>query len=103
VTASAVAAARGSDYAALIKIVRSAGLLERSLVSYAIRGLLTLGFYAATSFPVVWVGDSWYQLINAVVFGLAWGQVAFLGHDAGHQAIFANRRHHDVLDARWAT
>jgi fatty acid desaturase len=75
----------------------SAGLLERRLVSYTIRGLLTLGFYAATSFAVVWMGNSWYQLINAVVFGLAWGQIAFLGHDAGHQAIFANRRHNDAL------
>jgi fatty acid desaturase len=43
------------------------------------------------------VGDSWYQLINAAVFGLAWGQVAFLGHDAGHQAIFASRRSNDAL------
>jgi fatty acid desaturase len=28
---------------------------------------------------------------------LAWGQVAFLGHDAGHQAIFASRRANDAL------
>ncbi|WAX55095.1 acyl-CoA desaturase [Jatrophihabitans cynanchi] len=90
-------AARGSDYAALIKTVRDAGLLERRLPSYAIRGLLTLGLYAATCLAVVWVGDSWYQLINAAVFGLAWGQIAFLGHDAGHQAIFTSRRSNDAL------
>ena len=96
-TAAAVVAARGSDYAALIKTVRTAGLLDRRLVSYAIRGLLTLGLYGATCFAVVWVGNSWYQLIVAAVFGLAWGQIAFLGHDAGHQAIFASRRANDVL------
>jgi fatty acid desaturase len=90
-------AARGSDYAALIKTVRRAGLLERRLVSYTIRGLLTLGFYAATCVAVVWVGNSWYQLITAAVFGLAWGQIAFLGHDAGHQAIFASQRMNDAL------
>jgi fatty acid desaturase len=90
-------AARGSDYAALIKTVRDAGLLERRLPSYAIRGLLTLGLYAATCLAVVWVGASWYQLINAAVFGLAWGQIAFLGHDAGHQAIFTSRRSNDAL------
>jgi hypothetical protein len=89
--------ARGSDYAALIKIVRGAGLLERRLASYAIRGLLTLGFYAATCVAVVRFGNSWYQLIIAAVFGLAWGQIAFLGHDAGHQAIFASRRFNDAL------
>jgi fatty acid desaturase len=88
---------RGSDYAALVKNVRRAGLLDRRLVSYGIRGSLTLGFYAAICLVIVWVGNSWYQLINAAVFGLAWGQVAFLGHDAGHQAIFASRRANDAL------
>jgi fatty acid desaturase len=97
VTASAPTIQRGSDYAVLIKTVRGAGLLDRRPLSYTIRGLLTLGFYAATCVVVVWVGNSWYQLITAAVFGLAWGQVAFLGHDAGHQAIFASRRLNDVL------
>jgi fatty acid desaturase len=90
-------AARGSDYAALIKTVRGAGLLNRSLVSYGIRGLFTLGFLAATCLAMVWVGNSWYQLINAAVLGLAFGQLAFLGHDAGHQAIFASRRWNDAV------
>lgn len=54
-TATAAIAARGSDYAPLIKTVRRAGLLERRFVSYTIRGLLTIGFYAATCVAVVWV------------------------------------------------
>jgi fatty acid desaturase len=97
VTVTAPTVERGSDYAALVKIIRGAGLLDRRLVSYGIRASLTLGFYAAICFAIVWVGNSWYQLINAAVFGLAWGQVAFLGHDAGHQAIFASRRSNDAL------
>jgi fatty acid desaturase len=97
VTAIAPPAQRGSDYATLVKAVRSAGLFERRLASYGIRGALTLGSYAAICLSIVWVGDSWYQLINAVVFGLVWGQLAFLGHDAGHQAIFARRRLNDAL------
>ena len=44
------AAPRGSDYAALIKTVRAAGLLDRRLGSYGMRALLTLGFCAATCF-----------------------------------------------------
>jgi fatty acid desaturase len=97
VTATAPPVERGSDYAALVKIIREAGLLDRRSISYAIRGSLTLGCYAAICLAIVWVGDSWYQLINAAVFALAWGQVAFLGHDAGHQAIFASRRSNDAL------
>jgi fatty acid desaturase len=88
---------RGSDYASLIKSVRAAGLLDRQLLSYGIRAFLTLSLYAATCFAVVWLGDSWYQLIVAAVFGLAYGQIAFLGHDAGHQAIFTSRRLNDAL------
>jgi fatty acid desaturase len=97
VTAIAPPAQRGSDFSTLVKAVRSAGLFERRLASYGIRGALTLGAYAATCLAIVWVGNSWYQLINAVVFGLVWGQLAFLGHDAGHQAIFARRRLNDAL------
>jgi fatty acid desaturase len=97
VTVTAPTVGRGSDYAALLKNVRGAGLLDRRLVSYGIRGLLTLTCYTAICFAIVWVGNSWYQLINAAVFGLAWGQVAFLGHDAGHQAIFTSRRANDAL------
>lgn len=88
---------RGSDYATLLKTVRAQGLLDRRLLSYGIRAALTLGFYGASIFAVVWVGNSWFQLVVAGVFGLAYGQVAFLGHDAGHQAIFASRRVNDVL------
>jgi len=94
---AAATAQRGSDYATLVRAVRSAGLFERRMVSYAIRGSLTLGSYAASCVAIVWVGNSWYQLINAVVFGLVWGQLAFLGHDAGHQAIFSGRRANDAL------
>jgi fatty acid desaturase len=96
-TTTAPPAQRGSDYSALVKTVRTAGLLERRLVSYGIRGVLTLGSYAAICFAIVWVGNSWYQLLNAAVFGAVWGQLAFLGHDAGHQAIFASRRSNDAL------
>ena len=90
-------ARRGSDYTALVKTVRAAGLFDRRLVSYGIRGSLTLAAYAGICVAIVWVGDSWYQMINAAVFGLVWGQLAFLGHDAGHQAIFARRRPNDAL------
>ena len=88
---------RGSDYATLIKTVRSAGLLDRRRGSYALRGLATLGGYAAVCAAIVWVGDSWYQLVTAALFGIAFGQIAFLGHDAGHQAVFSSRRANDTL------
>jgi fatty acid desaturase len=86
-----------SDYSALLRSVRAAGLLERKLVSYGVRSLMTLGFLAAVVVAIVLVGNSWWQLVAAAVLALAFAQVAFLGHDAGHQAIFASRRHNDAL------
>ena len=87
----------GSDFTDLVKDVRAAGLLDRRLVSYGFRGVLTLGFFAAVVVSVVMIGNSWFQLVNAALLALAFAQVAFLGHDAGHQAIFASRRHNDAL------
>ena len=86
-----------SDFTTLMKSVRAAGLLDRRRGHYAIRGILTLTFLAATCVSIVLVGNSWFQLINAGVLALAFAQLAFLGHDAGHQAIFASRFWNDVV------
>jgi fatty acid desaturase len=86
---------RGSDYAVLSRVIRSAGLLDRRPGAYAVRIAVTLVLYAATWAAVAIAGDSWWQLIAAAVLGIAFTQVAFLGHDAGHQQIFARRRLND--------
>jgi fatty acid desaturase len=43
------------------------------------------------------VGDSWYQQIIAAVMGLILTQIAFLGHDGGHQQIGRSRRTNDAV------
>jgi fatty acid desaturase len=88
---------RGSDYAALSRRVRSAGLLDRRIGSYTLRLVATLGFYAAVWAAVAWLGDSWFQCVTAVALAVAYTQVAFLGHDAGHQQILTTRRTNDLL------
>jgi fatty acid desaturase len=89
--------ARGSDYAALSRAVRSAGLLNRRPGAYAVRITVTLLLYAAIWAAVAVIGDSWWQMVTAVLLGIAFTQVAFLGHDAGHQQIFARRRANDLF------
>ena len=86
---------RGSDYAQLARLVRDAGLLVRRPARYGMRIAATLAFYAASWVAIVWVGDSWWQLITAVVLGVAVTQVSFLGHDAGHLQIFDTRHAND--------
>jgi fatty acid desaturase len=88
---------RGSDYAALCRQVRAAGLLRRRPLAYAMKIALTLGLFAAVCAAIVWVGDSWWQAAVAVVFGIAFTQVAFLGHDSGHQQVFTARQTNDLF------
>ncbi len=88
---------RGSDFAGLRRLVEQAGLLRRRRGGYAIRiGLTGVGFVAAWLL-FVRLGDSWLQLLTAVALGIAFTQVAFLGHDGGHRQIFASRWANDLV------
>ena len=88
---------RGSDFSVLCRRVQSAGLLDRRRGRYAARIVLTVGFFAATWLAVALVGNSWYQSIVAVAMGVAFTQVAFLGHDGGHRQVFTRRQGNDLL------
>jgi len=87
----------GTDFAVLSRQIRAAGLLRRRRISYSVRILATVSFYAATWWAFVMVGDSWYQTIVAAVLGIAFTQVAFLGHDGGHQQVARTKRNNDLL------
>lgn len=96
-TLSPAKARVGSDYAELGRRIREAGLLKRRPLAYTLRVTFTVAFYAASWAVVVLTGDSWYQTAAAVLLGIAFTQIAFLGHDGGHQQIFASRRANDVF------
>jgi fatty acid desaturase len=91
------ASSRGSEYAMLSRRVRQAGLLDRRLRYYAWKIALTALALAAgwTAFAVL--GDSWWQLCTAVFLAVVFGQLGFLGHDAGHRQVFSSRRANYVL------
>ncbi len=82
---------RGSDYARLSRRIRQAGLLNPRPGWYAAKIVLTAGLFIAGWAAVFLIGDSWWQMLVAVVLAVATTQVAFLGHDAGHRQMFRNR------------
>jgi fatty acid desaturase len=90
-------AGRGSEFAELSRRVKAAGLLAPRPGYYTAKIAATTGLYVAGWVAVVLVGRSWWQLLTAVVLGVAFTQVAFLGHDAGHKQIFRTRRASYVL------
>jgi fatty acid desaturase len=90
-------ARRGSDYAALSRLVRQAGLLDRRPGWYAARIGLNTVMLAAGWTAFFLLGDSWWQLATAVWLAVVFAQTAFLGHDAGHRQIFRRRRANDLV------
>jgi fatty acid desaturase len=91
------ARAPGSDYAALSRQVREAGLLDRQLRYYTWKIALTVAAFAAGWAAFAVIGNSWWQLAVAVFLAVVFAQIGFLGHDAGHSQVFRTRRANAVL------
>jgi fatty acid desaturase len=91
------AAGRGSDYAALCRQVRQAGMLKRRPAYYSVKIAANLGLFALGGVAFVLLGNSWYQLFVAAFLGVVFTQIAFVGHDAGHRQIAGSRRVNDAL------
>ncbi len=71
--------------------VRAAGLLDRRRNYYVVKISLTVAMLAGGWAAFVVVGNSWAVLGVAVFLGVVFAQLGFIGHDAGHQQIFASR------------
>ncbi|GAB3865392.1 fatty acid desaturase family protein [Dactylosporangium cerinum] len=87
----------GSQYAQLSRRVKQAGLLDRRGGYYATRIVAVGGLLVATWTAFVLIGQSWWQLLTAVLLAALFTQVGFIGHDAGHRQIFRSRRANDLL------
>ena len=90
---------RGSEFSVLLRRVREAGLLDRRSRYYTWRIALTALAFVGGWTAFVLLGDSWWQLGVAAFLAAVFAQLAFLGHDAGHKQIFANRRANYVFGA----
>ncbi|MEU4578288.1 fatty acid desaturase [Nonomuraea sp. ATR24] len=87
---------RGSDFARLATKITEAGLLDRRPVYYAVRISLVMGAYLGGWGLFVWVGDSWLQLLVAVLMAVVFTQIGFVAHDIGHRQVFRTRRASDM-------
>ncbi|WP_223198890.1 fatty acid desaturase family protein [Solihabitans fulvus] len=87
---------RGSDFAELSREIKLAGLLDRRRGHYLVRIAVNTAVFAAGCAAFVLLGDSWWQLAVAALFGVLFTQLAFVGHDAGHRQIFRTKRANDV-------
>ena len=81
----------------LSRQVRQTGLLAGRPLYYAWKIALTAAALAVGWSVFILVGDSWWQLGVAAFLAVVFGQIGFLGHDAGHRQVFATHRANYVL------
>jgi fatty acid desaturase len=81
-----------TDFGVLARQVRDAGLLDRRFGYYSLMIPLTVLAFAVGFAGLILVGSSWWALAVAGFLGLAFTQLGFVGHDAGHQEVFRSRR-----------
>ncbi|MCU1403423.1 MAG: acyl-CoA desaturase [Microbacteriaceae bacterium] len=85
-----------TEYSALLRTVRDAGLLRRRTGFYLMMfGIITLALGGAIT-GFVLLGDSWYQLLMAGALGVILTQYAFLAHEASHRQVFTSGKANDV-------
>lgn len=86
-----------SLYAELKRIVEEHGLLKKQPLYYSIKVPLTYVFYALGWLALVFVGSLWFRILDAVFLAFMTVQLGFVGHDAGHRAIFRSSWKNDIL------
>jgi fatty acid desaturase len=89
--------AKSADFGVLAQQVRAAGLLDRRFGYYGLMIPLTIAAFAAGFAGLVLIGSSWWALAIAGFLGLAFTQLGFVGHDAGHHEVFRSRRANRLL------
>ena len=81
----------------LKRLIEEKGLLRKQPLYYAIKVPLTF-VLLALGWVGLWFLDSlWLRILDAIFIAFMTVQVGFVGHDAGHRAIFRKTWKNDVL------
>lgn len=86
-----------NEYAALKNIIKKRGLLEKQPKYYTYKILLTVGMLVLGIIFFLVVNNFLLRMVDAVFLAIVFGQISFLGHDAGHRQIFNTTWKNDIL------
>ncbi|MEV0844312.1 acyl-CoA desaturase [Streptomyces sp. NPDC049954] len=81
----------GSEFTPLLRAVKGQGLLERRTGWYARTIVVNTLTLAAVVTGMILLGDVWWTLLLAPILAVFSARTAFVGHDAGHAQITADR------------
>ena len=76
-----------NDFAQLRQRVQEAGLLKSRPLYYVWQVMWCVSLLASVFVILVLTNSLWVRLLDAVLLAFAGGQIALLGHDAGHRQI----------------
>ena len=85
------------EYAQLKRLVKDAGLLEKSPWHYTIKMAVNLSLLALSVAVLTLVDSIWLQMLNAAFLAFVIVQISFVGHDLGHKQVFRSSRNNDIL------
>jgi fatty acid desaturase len=88
---------RTNHYPELRRIIKEQGLLDKQPRYYYYKILSTLALLALSITLLVVVDNFWLQLANAAFLAFVFGQIGYLGHDAGHRGVFRSIRGNEIL------
>ena len=86
-----------SEYLELKRLIAQKGLLNKTPLYYVHKLIVTLTLLGLSLALVAIIDNFWLQLINAVFLAFVFGQLAFIGHDAGHHQVFRRAKRNELL------
>ncbi len=86
-----------NHYPELRRIIREQGLLNKQPAYYTFKILSTLALLGLSITILVIVDNFWFQLANAAFLAFVFGQIGFVGHDAGHRSVLRSVRGNDLI------
>ena len=87
----------GNHYPELRRIIKEQGLLDKQPAYYYYKILSTLALLAVSLTLLAVVDNSWLQLINAAFLAFVFGQIGYVGHDAGHRGVLRSLRGNQII------
>jgi fatty acid desaturase len=96
VTTATRTVSTGSDFAELNRRINALGLMRRRPSYYALR-LTLVGLMVAVGWTAFFlIGSSWWTLLVAVFFAVAFAQLALVAHDLAHRQVFRTKRPSEI-------
>jgi hypothetical protein len=85
---------RTNQYAQLKRLIKKNGLLDRQPAYHAGKMAFTLGLLAVSLALLFVIGDTWFQLLNAIYLAFVFVQISLLAHDFGHRqfTLYSSRK-----------